>query len=254
MTERHIREIPKLTSLEGVDGTGKTTVAKAIGHVCEALDIPIMLTREPGGGFNNIREIIFDLAERGSKPETLAAFFAADRANHVEKIEEFLRDVPRGIVVTDRFLSSTIVFQGNAGMSVNDIYELHRITTNKYPGLTILLTFPEDNFKKVFKERMLNALLQRGSGSTHWDREKVKEHELRQKAYQALPSIDRSKGIRTHYHEIDASQSPQEVVHAVLVALERYFRSIRVDIQLIETYNELLRKPSEDFARLLLLE
>ncbi|MDY0235667.1 MAG: dTMP kinase [Gudongella sp.] len=103
----------RFITLEGPDGSGKSTMINLIGQYLEEKDIPHVLTREPGGTEigEKIRRIIIDVDNKNMGPETEALLFAASRSQHVhEKIVPAIKDGK--VVVCDRFLLSSLAYQG----------------------------------------------------------------------------------------------------------------------------------------------
>lgn len=100
-------------TLEGPDGSGKSTISNLIGDYFAKLGIEYVITREPGGTQigEKIREIIVDNENKAMGAETEALLFAASRAQHVH--EKILPSLEEGkIVICDRFLFSSLAYQG----------------------------------------------------------------------------------------------------------------------------------------------
>lgn len=97
--------------VEGVDGSGKTTLCKAFGDKLTELDIPNLVTHEPGGYIPEFKNMI---VERGRSEEwsklTMTHLFVADRALHIEKVIKPALEEGK-IVICDRYVFSTIVYQ-----------------------------------------------------------------------------------------------------------------------------------------------
>jgi dTMP kinase len=103
MTERG-----RLIAFEGGEASGKSTQAARL-----AADLGAVLTREPGGTAvgGRIRELVLDPAASAIAPSTEALLMAADRAQHVAEVIE--PALARGEdVVTDRFIPSSLAYQG----------------------------------------------------------------------------------------------------------------------------------------------
>jgi len=129
-------------SLEGPDGSGKTTQIKLLAEYLRANGYRVVETREPGGTAisDKIRQIILDTANLEMTDRTEALLYAAQRAQHVE--EKIVPALERGeIVLTDRFADSTYVYQGLARrLKLEDIKQLTAFATNGLkPDLTLLL-------------------------------------------------------------------------------------------------------------------
>ena len=115
-------------TLEGVDGCGKTTQAAALAERLEQFGYPVRRTREPGGCplAEEIRKLLLAKEDHGMCPETEALLFAASRAQHIKEV--ILPAVQRGeIVLCDRFVDSSLVYQGAArGLSMDWVKEINR--------------------------------------------------------------------------------------------------------------------------------
>lgn len=100
-------------TLEGPDGSGKSTIIKLIGNYLEKKAIDFVMTREPGGTLigEEIRHIILDEKNINMGKETEALLYAASRAQHIhEKIKPSLEEGK--LVICDRFLLSSLAYQG----------------------------------------------------------------------------------------------------------------------------------------------
>ena len=108
-------------TLEGTDGSGKTTQINRLKEYFSERGYRVVCTREPGGTpiGEKIREIIIDKNNSEMANITEALLYAAARAQLVnEVIEPVLKD--GGVVISDRFLDSSLVYQGFArGMGEN---------------------------------------------------------------------------------------------------------------------------------------
>jgi len=95
-------------AIEGIDGSGKTTFARALRDKLEGGGRSVKLTCEPTDGV--VGSLIKRAVEDGIEPETEALLFMADRCEHVREIRGWLR---RGYdVIADRYVYSTIAYQG----------------------------------------------------------------------------------------------------------------------------------------------
>jgi dTMP kinase len=127
-------------SFEGVDGSGKSTQAEALGESLAAEGLEVVLTREPGGTElgERARELVLNGPSMGAWAE--AALYAASRAEHVEEVIRPALD--RGaIVVCDRYIDSSLAYQGIArGLGVDAVLDLNlAVTGGVLPDVTFLL-------------------------------------------------------------------------------------------------------------------
>lgn len=129
-------------TMEGLDGSGKTTQVNAVADYVRARGYEVLTTREPGGTpiSEDIRHLVLDPA-KSMCPETEALLYAASRAQHV-------RDVIRPalaqgkVVLCDRFVDSSIVYQG-AGREIglDQVMAINKFAIgDTMPDLTVLLT------------------------------------------------------------------------------------------------------------------
>jgi dTMP kinase len=150
-------------TFEGVEGSGKTTVAKAIAENLRQKGLTVVVTAEPGATSvgRQIRQLLATVDERTAWTETF--LFLADRAEHVAKVIK--PALERGeIVLCDRFTDSTIAYQGfGLGLPLEWLTQLNSIATNGLvPDLTLLLDIdPEMGLKRsqretVFERRSLD--------------------------------------------------------------------------------------------------
>jgi dTMP kinase len=136
-------------SLEGIDGSGKTTQAKLLA---DELGRETVLIREPGGtaAGERIRELLKDPAVKLDSLAELLLFCAA-RAQLVDEVIDPAREAG-GDVVCDRFSDSSVAYQGVArGLGIERVEEICDLATGGvWPDLTILLRIdPEAAAKRI---------------------------------------------------------------------------------------------------------
>lgn len=132
---------PRLITLEGGEGAGKSTVLAALRDALLADGCEVVSTREPGGTplAERIRELLLDPSHEAASPETELLLMFASRAQHVA--ERILPALRRGAwVISDRFTDSSHAYQGaGRGLDGTFIDELERRAVGIEPGLTLLL-------------------------------------------------------------------------------------------------------------------
>ncbi|AOZ73257.1 dTMP kinase [Boudabousia tangfeifanii] len=127
-------------SFEGGEAVGKSTQIAALTRKFESLGRNVVLTREPGGTdpFGvQVRQLVQHGVDLNPKAEAL--LYAADRSYHVAtKIRPAL--AAGSVVITDRYLDSSVAYQGGGRDLGNDVYDLSLWATNGLlPDVTILL-------------------------------------------------------------------------------------------------------------------
>jgi dTMP kinase len=134
-----------LVTIEGGEGAGKSTQLGRLAAWLEGMDLDVVRTREPGGtqGAEAIRDLLVEGAVERWEPLTELLLFAAARADHLARLIE--PAIARGaIVLCDRYIDSTRVYQGLAGeVGLELVDRLHReVLGGRIPDLTILLDLP----------------------------------------------------------------------------------------------------------------
>lgn len=131
-------------SLEGIEGSGKSTQARLLFDWLRNRGLGVILTEEPGGtriGLK-IREILLSLEHKNMTPVTELLLYNASRAQHLSEVIRPAID-NGSIVITDRFTDSTLAYQGyGRAIDTDLIFSLDRIATdNLRPDITLLLDF-----------------------------------------------------------------------------------------------------------------
>ena len=129
-------------TIEGNDGSGKSTVINELKKELAKLNIDVIYSREPGGSFiaEKIRDVILDIENINMDKRTEALLYAASRRQHL--IETVLPAISQGkIVVCDRFIDSSLTYQGVArGIGVDEVLQMNQFATEGFmPDLTIYL-------------------------------------------------------------------------------------------------------------------
>ncbi|GAB3732708.1 dTMP kinase [Luteimonas pelagia] len=136
-----LRTQPRLVTVEGGEGAGKSTVLAALREALAADGMPVVCTREPGGTplAEMIRDLLLDPRHEPPAPETELLLMFAARAQHVR--ETILPALADGAwVLCDRFTDSSFAYQGGGrGLDPAFVAELERRVVGIEPGLTLLL-------------------------------------------------------------------------------------------------------------------
>ena len=129
-------------TLEGLDGSGKTTQIKRLAAWLARRGHESVLLRQPGGTTigDRIREILLDSRSRGLDPMTEMALMFGDRAQAIAEVIQPALDAGK-VVVCDRFTDSTEAYQGGGRqLGSKVVLDLHRlICRGLQPDLTLLL-------------------------------------------------------------------------------------------------------------------
>jgi len=137
----------RFIALEGGEGVGKSTQLKALSAALRNRGHDVVETREPGGseGAEAIRRLLLEGTADRWTPGAEALLFAAARADHVARTIRPALDAGAW-VVTDRFIDSSLAYQGGAGgISIEQLRQLHKVGSDGLlPDRTLLLTLPAE--------------------------------------------------------------------------------------------------------------
>ena len=197
-------------TLEGPEGSGKTTAVEAAVKKLEEMGYQIVRTREPGGTpiSEQIRNVILDKGNTAMDGRTEALLYAASRRQHlVEKVWPALKEGK--IVICDRYLDSSLAYQGGArGLGIEEVLNINLFATeNTWPDLTLLFDIkPEIGLARINanSNREVNRL----------DLEKIEFHNKVRESFLAL-----AKRFPDRYVIIDASKSRDEVAKVTMEAI-----------------------------------
>lgn len=194
-------------TIEGPEGSGKTTVVQAISEQL-AQQYDVMTTREPGGvqTAEAIRQILLDGETMDARTEAL--LFAAARREHL--VAKVLPALAKGqLVICDRFIDSSLAYQGYARkIGVKEVQIINDFAIEgRYPDLTIYLDIPA----QVGRERIESNR----RAQNRLDKESVQFHERVVEGYQQLIAQDPDR-----FAVINANQSIEQVVAATIEAIQ----------------------------------
>jgi dTMP kinase len=132
-------------TLEGIEGSGKTTQALFLKELLRAKGMEVVVTREPGGPpiAEKIRDILLDPANKQMVPLTELFLYEASRAQHVAEIILPALDAGKA-VICDRFFDASTAYQGSArGLDLAAVRQLNLLATGGLkPDLTLVLDLP----------------------------------------------------------------------------------------------------------------
>ena len=189
-------------AFEGGDASGKTTQARRVADNLNAV-----FTREPGGTTigESLRAILLDPNEKVAL-RAEALLMAASRAQLVADVISPALSEGRH-VVTDRFIASSLTYQGYAsGLAVDDVLSLSLFATESLrPDLTLLIDIPvEESIKR------------RGLNPDRFEQEDISFHQKVRNGYLDLAAVENEK-----WAVIDGTGNPQEVASLVDKAINK---------------------------------
>ncbi|HEU4985532.1 MAG TPA: dTMP kinase [Rhizobiaceae bacterium] len=194
-------------TFEGGEGAGKSTQVQWLASTLREQGREVVVTREPGGspGAEAVRHVLLSGAAEPFGPAMEAVLFAAARSDHVEQV--IRPAVERGaIVLCDRFLDSSRVYQGVTGDLDQDFMRpLERVTVNgMVPDLTIILDIDP-------AEGLRRAAARRGEGDAdRFEKETVEIHKRRREAFLEIARAEPERCV-----VIDAGALPKEVAERI---------------------------------------
>ena len=202
-------------TFEGCEGSGKTSVITKLTEYLENKGYKVYKTREPGGSkiAEDIRNVILDVNNTNMDKITEALLYAASRRQHlVEKVIPYLND--GYIVICDRYLDSSLAYQGHArGIGIDKVYDINiSATEGLLPDLTI--------YMDVEPKIGLNRIHNNNREQNRLDLEKINFHE---KVYEGYDII-RNK-FKDRIKSIDASKNQEEVLKDTIKLVEDFIES-----------------------------
>ena len=202
-------------SLEGPDGSGKSTAAKKIVPQLQQLSTQeVVLTREPGGSAiaEQLRDIILDVHNSAMDARTEALLYAAQRRQHI--VDVILPALQANkIVLSDRYIDSSVAYQG-AGrqLGMQEIWQLNLFAIQKLlPQLTLYFDIPPAVGLKRIQQK-------RAQAADRLEKEQLDFHQRVTAAYQQLITQDADRIVK-----IDAQQTPDQVVADCLAIISQRF-------------------------------
>ncbi len=196
-------------TLEGSDGTGKSTQIALLKQYLERRGYEIVLSREPGGCpiSERIREVILSLDSRGMSAECEALLYAASRVEHVREVIEPALNCGK-IVICDRFLDSSLAYQAYGRELGEDfIRQINGPAVRRvFPDLTLLLELDRADARRR---------MEKGAPLDRLEIEREDFFARVQAGYQALAAAEPERIAR-----IDASRPIEAVFESVRSAVD----------------------------------
>jgi dTMP kinase len=202
-------------SLEGIDGSGKSTQARRLQAALAGQGHDVLLTREPGGapGAEEIRRLLVEGDPNRWSAETEILLFTAARRDHLERTIQPALDAGR-IVVTDRFADSTRVYQGTTRGDLRALVDqIHALAIQKEPDLTIILDMDPKS--------ALSRGLARQSGEDRFEEFGLSFQTALRTGFVALASE-----FEDRCRVVDAAQSEDQIAAEILSHLRAKFPTV----------------------------
>jgi len=206
-------------TLEGIEGSGKTTQMQQLSTLFEKRGHVCVLTREPGGTTlgEKIRAILLDPASTELVPMAELLLYMADRAQHINSLIN--PSLAEGkVILCDRYFDATVVYQGFArGLDTGFICDLHRLIFDDLkPDITFLLDLaPQIGLARAWRQ------LDNGSRSgieSRFEEETLSFHEKVRAGY-----LELARRQPERIKVVDASRDEKQVQADIRDLLAGYF-------------------------------
>lgn len=205
---------PGFITLDGIDGSGKSTHLATIENWFAERNLPVLFTREPGGTplGESLRSLLLDPATKvGLRSETLLMFAA--RQQHLDDV--ILPALAKGIhVVSDRFTDATFAYQGGGrGIPEADIAVLENwVQGSLRPDLTFILDVPlETSFARVSQSR---------------EKDRFEQEEAAFFARVRQSYLDRAAADPQRCRVIDSNRDKEQVRAEIERILQQHFKAV----------------------------
>ncbi len=206
-------------TLEGPDGSGKTTQAHLLAEWLREQGYDVVLSREPGGTDigDQIRAVLHDPHNTAMDARTEILLYSASRAQHVaQRIRPEL--AAGNIVISDRYADSTLAYQGyGRGL---DLETLQTITAFATGGLTPDLTLCLD----IMAQEGLQRRLLGGDEWNRLDAERLEFHQRVRAGYLELVSLEPGRWV-----VVDAARPVEEVQAKVRALVQARLDRVKRD-------------------------
>ena len=199
---------PLFITLEGIEGSGKSTNIKVINNYLNDKNINYINTREPGGSEvgDQLRNILLNTEKKLSN-QTELLLMLADRVNHIETLIQ--PNLEKGItVISDRFMDSSYAYQGGGReMGLDTITKIIDGLNIIQPNLTLLFDLP------------VEMALERARKRSKLDRFESEDYDFHQRIRETYLFLANEDSERIKI--IDASKDIEEVESQVMKILEQ---------------------------------
>jgi len=217
MVAKNISEQGLFITLEGIEGSGKTTQIKILEDLFAMRKIQFVSTREPGGTRigDAIRNILLSPDHKAMVPITELLLYAASRAQHVAEVIQPALDSGK-VVLCDRFFDATFAYQGAArGQSRELIATLNQWATGGLkPRLTFVLDCPAETGLRRARERFFEK-----NGTQGGDRIEAEDLAFHERVREYYLEIAKAEPQRVRL--VDATDNIHAIREVLIREVER---------------------------------
>ena len=205
----------KFITIEGGEGTGKTTQIKLLEIFLKKKKIKFITTREPGGskGAEKIRKLVLKSNQNDWSPMTEALLHISARSDHLEK--KIKPNLKKGIwVICDRFRDSTVAYQGYGNGLKLDVLEMlqESIFDKLNADLTIILdTLPNISLSRARKRK---------NGNQKYENMGINFHKKVRKGF-----IEIAKKNKKRCKLLSANDDRREINKKIIKIIEKQFKT-----------------------------
>lgn len=199
-------------TLEGGEGSGKTTIILSIEKYLKENGYDVVTTREPGGVpiAEQIRNVILDVNNTKMCNETETLLYAASRMQHLhEKVIPALNEGK--VVICDRYLDSSLVYQGYArGIGIDNVLNANCFALDHMPDVTFFIDVtPEVGLQRISGRDKIDRL----------DKESLSFH---QRVYDGYVKL--SEQYSDRIKRIDGQRDKEEVIADVIEEIKKVLK------------------------------
>lgn len=202
-------------TLEGIEGSGKTTQVARIAEYLGSKGLDCQTTREPGATQigQHIRAILLNPENKEIDPLAELLLYMADRAQHLKEVIEPLLESGK-TVICDRYVDATVAYQGFARQQDPALIQTlhHLLFKGLFPTITLLLDVsPEIGLSRAWQEIHAGR---RENAETRFEKEAIEFHKRVRSGYLRLASTEPSR-----FRIIDAGVGKEQVTRQIIDAI-----------------------------------
>ena len=194
-------------TLEGIEGSGKSTVCDRLAAWLQAKGLDLLLTREPGSSSlgRKLRAILLDMDSVGLSEQSELFLYLADRAQHVREVLSPALSAGK-IVLCDRYADSTLAYQGyGRGVDLDELTLVNNMAIRGlWPDLTLLFDLDANVGLERARKRNQQEAIEQSEG--RFEAEELDFHQRIRQGYLKL-----AEKYAYRYRLVNASLAPNQV-------------------------------------------